>query len=50
MGYILSKKYDAPEFQAKIMGSNPINLEEELLMGISPSPRAVVCDLGTDRV
>ena len=31
MNYILSRKYDAPELQAKIMGPNPIKLEEELL-------------------
>ena len=47
MNYILSQKYDAPELQAKIMGPNPIKLEEELLMGASLPPRAVVCDLGS---
>ena len=47
MNYILSKKYDAPELQAKIMGPNPIKLEEELLTGASLPPRAVVCDLGS---
>lgn len=34
MKYILSKKYDTPEFMTKIMGPNPIKLEEELLAKI----------------
>ena len=42
MNYILSQKYDAPELQAKIMGPNPIKLEEELLMSAS-LPRAPWC-------
>ena len=33
MKYILSEKYSAPELMAKIMGPNPIKLEEELMQG-----------------
>ena len=32
MEYPLSKKYDTPELMAKIMGPNPLKLEEELLI------------------
>jgi len=48
MQYILSKKYETPELMAKIMGPNPVKLEEELLahqMGLEPG--SVVCDLGS---
>ena len=31
MKYILSKKYETPELMSKIMGPNPVKLEEELL-------------------
>ncbi len=47
MNYILSKKYDAPELQEKIMGPNPIKLEEELLSDHKIPQNAVVCDLGS---
>lgn len=30
MKYILSKKYETPELMSKIMGPNPVKLEEEL--------------------
>ena len=47
MNYILSKKYDTPELQKKIMGPNPVKLAEELLQGTQLPERAVVCDLGS---
>lgn len=47
MNYIRSKKYDAPELQAKIMEPNPIKLAEELLEGNQIPKDAVVCDLGS---
>lgn len=47
MNYILSKKYDTPELQGKIMGPNPIKLEEELLSDHKIPQNAVVCDLGS---
>lgn len=47
MNYILSKKYDTPELQEKIMGPNPIKLEEELLSDHKIPQNAVVCDLGS---
>ena len=47
MNYELSKKYDAPELQSKIMGPNPVKLEEELLIGHEIPKGAVVCDLGS---
>ena len=47
MEYLRSKKYDTPELMAKIMGPNPIKLEEELLADNKISENAVVCDLGS---
>ena len=32
MKYILSEKYNTPGLMSKIMGPNPIKLEEELLI------------------
>ena len=32
MHYIKSEKYNTPPLQAKIMGPNPVKLEEELLL------------------
>lgn len=32
MKYIRSQTYNIPELQAKIMGPNPVKLEEELLL------------------
>ena len=32
MHYIKSEKYNTPALQAKIMGPNPVKLEEELLL------------------
>ena len=47
MKYILSEKYNTPELMAKIMGPNPIKLEEELLNDCKIPENAVVCDLGS---
>ena len=47
MHYVKSEKYNTPALQAKIMGPNPVKLEEELLMGNSIPTGAVVCDLGS---
>lgn len=47
MKYIKSEKYNTPELQAKIMGPNPVKLEEELLCGNKIPNGAVVCDLGS---
>ncbi len=47
MDYIRSKKYETPELMAKIMGPNPIKLEEELLRDNMIPQGAVVCDLGS---
>ena len=45
MEYPLSKKYD--QYLPKIMGPNPVKLEEELLRGHQIPEGAVVCDLGS---
>ena len=47
MKYVKSEKYNTPELQAKIMGPNPIKLEEELLCDSKIPRGAVVCDLGS---
>ena len=47
MKYPLSEKYNTPELMAKIMGPNPLELEEELLLGHRIPAGAVVCDLGS---
>ena len=47
MRYPLSEKYSAPEIMAKIMGPNPLKLEEELLTGHRIPAGSVVCDLGS---
>ena len=47
MNYPLSEKYDTPELMAKIMGPNPLKLEEELLTGHRIGVGATVCDLGS---
>lgn len=47
MKYIRSEKYDTPELNAKIMGPNPVKLEEELLEGNLIKPNGIVCDLGS---
>lgn len=47
MKYIKSEKYDTPELQSKIMGPNPVKLEEELMINNKTPSGAVVCDLGS---
>lgn len=47
MKYPLSEKYNTPELMAKIMGPNPLKLEEELLTGNHIPDGATVCDLGS---
>lgn len=47
MEYLKSQKYEAPELMSKIMGPNPIKLEEELLDGCALPEGSVVCDLGS---
>ena len=47
MKYVRSERYNAPELLAKIMGPNPIKLEEELLREHRIPEGAVVCDLGS---
>lgn len=47
MKYIRSEKYNTVELQSKIMGPNPIKLEEELLIDNKIPKGAVVCDLGS---
>lgn len=47
MNYIKSEKYNTPALLEKIMGPNPIKLEEELLLDNLIPKNAVVCDLGS---
>ncbi len=47
MKYPKSKAYETPELMAKIMGPNPVKLEEELLLAHAIPEGAVVCDLGS---
>ena len=47
MKYPLSEKYCTPELMAKIMGPNPLKLEEELLTDHKIPKGSVVCDLGS---
>ena len=47
MKYPLNEKYSSPELMAKIMGPNPMKLEEELLTGHLIHAGSVVCDLGS---
>ena len=47
MKYKNSEKYQTPDLMKKIMGPNPIKLEEELLVGHKIKEGAVVCDLGS---
>lgn len=47
MEYVRSKKYETPELMAKIMGPNPIKLEEKLLSDNKIPAGSVVCDLGS---
>ena len=47
MEYTRSKAYDTPALQSKIMGPNPVKLEEKLLVDHRIPAGAVVCDLGS---
>lgn len=47
MNYPLSEKYMTADLMAKIMGPNPVKLEEELLMNNHIPTGATVCDLGS---
>ena len=47
MKYPLSEKYGTPELMKKIMGPNPLKLEEELLTGHRIPKGSLVCDLGS---
>ena len=47
MKYVKSEKYNTPELQSKIMGPNPVKLEEELLLDHKIPQGSVVCDLGS---
>ena len=47
MNYPRSKKYCTPDLMQKIMGPNPVKLEEELLLHHRIPQNAVVCDLGS---
>ena len=47
MQYPLSEQYNTPDLMAKIMGPNPLKLEEELLTGRRIPAGATVCDLGS---
>lgn len=47
MKYPLSEKYSSPELMAKMMGPNPLKLEEEMLTGHQIPEKSVVCDLGS---
>lgn len=47
MKYVKSEKYQTPELMKKIMGPNPVKLEEELLADHKIPAGAVVCDLGS---
>ena len=47
MNYPRSEKYSTPELMAKIMGPNPVKLEEELLTNHRIPEKSVVCDLGS---
>ncbi len=46
MNYPLSEKYSTPDLLTKIMGPNPMKLQEELLTGHLIPEKSVVCDLG----
>ncbi len=47
MNYPLSEKYMTADLMAKIMGPNPVKLEEELLTNHLIPKGATVCDLGS---
>ncbi len=47
MQYVKSEKYQTPHYFAKIMGPNPIKLEEELLLNAAIDGKDTVMDLGS---
>ncbi|MCO1600181.1 SAM-dependent methyltransferase [Desulfosporosinus nitroreducens] len=47
MKYIISQKYNTPELQAKMMGPNPLKLQEEMLINHKIPAGSLVCDLGS---
>lgn len=47
MKYMRSRAYETPELLEKMMGPNPVKLEEELLQHHRIPKQAVVCDLGS---
>lgn len=47
MKYPISEKYNTPELESKIMGPNPLKLQEELLLGCKIEKGQKVCDLGS---
>lgn len=47
MKYEKSKKYDTPYYMSKIMGPNPLKLEEEILKDNKIPKQAIVMDLGS---
>lgn len=47
MNYPLSEKYSTPELMAKMMGPNPLKLQEEMLTGHKIPANSIVCDLGS---
>ena len=47
MEFIISKKYDIPEINERIMGPNPLKLQEELLFGHMIPEGSTVMDLGS---
>lgn len=49
MKYVKSKKYQSPELLKRIMGPNPVKLEEELLLHHQIPADALVCDLGSGK-
>ena len=49
MNYPKSEAYNTPALQEKIMGPNPVKLEEELLRDHRIPDGAVVCDLGSEQ-
>lgn len=47
MKYVRSEKYNTPQLQAKIMGPNPLKIQEELLSSHKIPSNSIVCDLGS---
>lgn len=47
MEYMKSQKYNKPEILAKIMGPNPLKLQEEMLQNHKIPAGSRVCDLGS---